>query len=416
MLKRLYNKKYMSIALHSLLGLCVLILLAALVFRFPDIKAAVDSFLSTLRPLIFALVLSYFCNPLMNLSERYVFGWLDRFPRFPKKKRILSLLLSYLLILAVIASLVLITVPEVINNYESLINNLTEFVLIGVEWVDSILNLANIDSISKLIVDNSHRILEAAALFLTGAIVSLSGFTMTVILAGTLSFFMLLYREVWTAGLRRIALALMPRKLYAEINDTLIFANRTFGRYLLGSVFDSVLVGCETFLLMAIFGVPYAGLVSVVVGTTNIIPYFGPFIGAIPSFFIILTEDAFKAILFLVLVFVVQQIDGNIINPRIVGKTTSINSMWVILAITVIGGWLGIIGMVIAIPLFSVIYMLVSRFATNRLKKRGLPTDREAYAGVFSNAPQDDLSPQRAAAAEKPTSEDDEKDRKEDAE
>ena len=94
MLKRLYNKKYMSIALHSLLGLCVLILLAALVFRFPDIKAAVDSFLSTLRPLIFALVLSYFCNPLMNLSERYVFGWLDRFPRFPKKKRILSLLLS----------------------------------------------------------------------------------------------------------------------------------------------------------------------------------------------------------------------------------------------------------------------------------------------------------------------------------
>ena len=91
------------------------------------------------------------------------------------------------------------------------------------------------------------------------------------------------------------------------------------------------------------------------VGTTNIIPYFGPFIGAIPSFFIILTEDAFKAILFLVLVFVVQQIDGNIINPRIVGKTTSINSMWVILAITVIGGWLGIIGMVIAIPLFSVI-------------------------------------------------------------
>lgn len=416
MLKHLYNKKYMSIALHSLLGLCVLILLAALVFRFPDIKAAVDSFLSTLRPLIFALVLSYFCNPLMNLSERYVFGWLDRFPRFPKKKRILSLLLSYLLILAVIASLVLITVPEVINNYESLINNLTEFVLIGVEWVDSILNLANIDSISKLIVDNSHRILEAAALFLTGAIVSLSGFTMTVILAGTLSFFMLLYREVWTAGLRRIALALMPRKLYAEINDTLIFANRTFGRYLLGSVFDSVLVGCETFLLMAIFGVPYAGLVSVVVGTTNIIPYFGPFIGAIPSFFIILTEDAFKAILFLVLVFVVQQIDGNIINPRIVGKTTSINSMWVILAITVIGGWLGIIGMVIAIPLFSVIYMLVSRFATNRLKKRGLPTDHEAYAGVFSNAPQDDLSPQRAAAAEKPTSEDDEKDRKEDAE
>lgn len=385
MLKRFYNKKYLSIALHAFFSIAVLILLAAIFLRFSELRATVSDFLGILRPVLIALVLSYFCNPLMNLGERYVFGWLDRFPRFPKLlKRILSLLLTYLVILLIVAGILLLTLPEIINNYESLIENLTEFVLIGVEWVDGVLHFANIDSISELIVKNSDRLLGMAADLLASGAIAILGFLYSLILAFVLSFFMLLYKEAWTAGLKRATVAVLPRRWYAEIHDTLIFANHTFGRYLLGSVFDSVLVGLETFTALLIFGVPYPALVSVVVGMTNIIPYFGPFIGAIPSFFIILTQDVFKAFLFLILVLVIQQIDGNLINPRIVGKTTSINSMWVILAITVIGGWLGILGMVIAIPLFSVIYMLVRRFVNTRLEKRGLTTETDTYAASFS--------------------------------
>ena len=375
----------MSIALHTLAALMLAILLVVFFLRFSEIEAAFSGAMTILRPIVVALILSYFCNPLMKLGEKYVFGWLDRFPRFPKRgKRIFSLLLSYLLILLVIAGILLLTVPEIVNNYESLITNLTNFVLIGVEWVDSILHLANIDSISELIVQNSNTLISMAAGILADVAVAFLNLVFVLVLSVVLSFFMLLYKESWTAGLKRITLSLLPRRWYAEINDTLIFANRTFGRYLLGSVFDSILVGLETFLMLTIFGVPYAALVSVVVGITNIIPYFGPFIGAIPSFFIILTQDVFKAFLFLVLILVIQQIDGNLINPRIVGKTTSINSMWVILAITAIGGWLGILGMVIAIPLFSVIYMLVRRMANARLEKKGLTTDSEAYASAFS--------------------------------
>ncbi len=385
MLKSFYNKKYMSIALHTLATLLLLITLAAIIFRFEKIEAATAGAVAALRPIVFALILSYFCNPLMNLGERYVFGWLDRFPRFPKRgKRVFALLLSYLVILLVISGMLLMTIPEIINNYESLVTNLTGFVLTGIEWVDGILNLANADSIAELVMQNSDRILAAVAATLTDLLTSVLGFFLILILAVALSFFMLLYKEAWTAGLKRIALALMPRRLYAEVSDTLVFANRTFGRYLLGSVFDSILVGLETFLLLTITGVPYAALVSVIVGTTNIIPYFGPFIGAIPSFFIILTQDVFKAFLFLILILVIQQIDGNFINPRIVGKTTSINSMWVILAITVIGGWLGLLGTVIAIPLFSVIYMLVRRFVNARLRARGMTTETSYYASSFS--------------------------------
>ena len=299
-------------------------------------------------------------------------------------KRVLSLLLASLLILAVIAGILLLVLPELINNYESLIGNLTGFVLKAVTFADEALNLVNADSVSEMIQKNADRLLDAAATLLTGAVSAVTGAVATLTLASLLSFFMLIYKEIWTAGLKRTAAAILPPKAYAEAADILAFANRTFGRYLVGSVFDSLLVGCEVYLLLVIFGVPYAGLVSVVVGLTNIIPYFGPFIGSIPSFFIILTQDVFKAFLFLALILVVQQIDGNFINPRIIGKTTNINSMWVILAITAIGGWLGILGMLIAIPLFSVIYMLTRRAVHARLAKRGLPISREAYTSVFS--------------------------------
>lgn len=385
MLKNLYNKKYLSISLYALGTIAVGILLAAFFFRFGEIRAASAEITAVLRPITVALILSYFCNPLMKLGERYVFGWLRRYPRLRGRfRRVLALLLSYFAILLVIAAMLLLTIPEIVNNYESLITNLTNFVLIGVGWVDSILDLANMDSISAMITENAHLLLDMAADLVASGVMAILNIGLTVILAVVLSFFMLLYKEYWTAGLKRAALAVLPRKLYAEIGDTLVFANHTFGRYLLGSVFDSVLVGIETFVALTIFGVPYAALVSVIVGLTNIIPYFGPFIGAIPSFFIILTQDVFKAFLFLLLILIIQQIDGNLINPRIVGKTTSINSMWVILAITVIGGWLGILGMVIAIPLFSVAYMLIRRFVNRRLEQRGLTTATTAYASFFS--------------------------------
>ena len=385
MWKKLYDKKYMTIAAYALAVIAALILLIAFVLRFGDIRTATGSILRPLRPIFWALILSYFCNPMMRIGERYIFGWLDRYPRIPRKtKRVFALILSYILILLVIAGILFLTVPEIVNNYVHLIENLTNFLLIAVDKIDGLLNIAKIDSIEDLIIQNSHKILSSAASIAADVVLKLGSIAYTLILAWVLSFFMLLYKESWTAGLRRTVTAILPKKLYLEITDILSFANRTFGRYLLGSVFDSVLVGCETFLALWIFDVPYRAVVSVLVGLTNIIPYFGPFIGSIPSFFIILTQDTFKAFLFLVLVLVIQQIDGNLINPRIIGKTTSINSMWVIIAITAIGGWLGILGMLIAIPLFSVIYMLIGRYVNTRLEKKGLPTDREFYESSFS--------------------------------
>ena len=164
MWKKIYDQKYSTIAVYALSVIASLIVLAAFVLRFGDIRDAVNSVLRPLRPIFWAFILSYFCNPLMKIGERYLFGWLDRYPRIPKRtKRVLSLFLSYLLILAVIAGVLFLTVPEIANNYVQLIENLTNFLLIAVDKIDGVLDFANASTIESMIVENSHNILSSAA-------------------------------------------------------------------------------------------------------------------------------------------------------------------------------------------------------------------------------------------------------------
>ena len=151
-----------------------------------------------------------------------------------------------------VAGVLFLTVPEIANNYVQLIENLTNFLLIAVDKIDGVLDFANASTIESIIVENSHNILSSAATLAADAVLKLSSITFMLILSWVLSFFMLLYKESWTAGLRRTVTAFLPKKLYAEITDTLSFANRTFGRYLLGSVFDSALVGDEFFLFFVL--------------------------------------------------------------------------------------------------------------------------------------------------------------------
>ncbi len=385
MWKKFYNEKYMNAAFYACAVAAATVAVIALGIYFPVIRAVYEGFFRVFRPVVLAMILSYFCNPLMRLAEKYVFGFFDKIPRAPKLlKRVLSLILTYLVLFLIVAGMLLLTIPEIVGNYESLITNITDFILMIVEKADEMLGFLNIESVSDLISSNADELLDSVPGLIATFSLQLLSSAYIVVLTLILSFFMLLYKEVWTAGVKRFAVSFFPQKAYYEVHETLQFANRTFGRYLLGSVFDSLLVGLETFLALSIFGFPYRSLVSVLIGTTNIIPYFGPFIGAVPSFIIILTKDAVKAFWFLVIILVIQQIDGNLINPRIVGETVGISSMWVIIAITVIGGWLGVAGMFIAIPLFTVIYMLVRRLVHDRLKKKGLPTNGKFYESSFS--------------------------------
>ena len=161
--------------------------------------------------------------------------------------------------------------------------------------------------------------------------------------------------------------------------DALHRSSDTFGKFLSGKILDSLIIGILTFVILTIFKMPYTLLVSVIVGITNIIPFFGPFIGAIPSVIIILFVSPIKALWFLLIILVIQQIDGNIIGPKILGDSIGISAFWILFSILVAGKFLGLVGMVIGVPLFAVIYSIIKEVVESQLDKKGMKTKTEDY-------------------------------------
>ena len=178
---------------------------------------------------------------------------------------------------------------------------------------------------------------------------------------------------------QKITYALFPKNIAEKTIEITHRSNSTFGKFLVGKILDSLIIGILTFFILTISKMPYATLISVIVGITNIIPFFGPFIGAIPSFIIILFVSPVKALWFLVIILVIQQIDGNIIGPKILGDSIGISAFWILFAILVAGKFLGLVGMIIGVPLFAVVYSLIKEIIEAKLKKKGLNIETEDY-------------------------------------
>ena len=186
-------------------------------------------------------------------------------------------------------------------------------------------------------------------------------------------------KENFAAQMKKIIMAVFSRKAADEIVQGAHFTNRTFGGFINGQIIDSFIIGLICFIVMTLFGWEYTLLISCIIGITNIIPFFGPFIGAIPSALLLLMVDTRQCIYFVIFIIILQQFDGNILIPKIQGSSTGLASFWVLFAVLVGGGLFGFIGMVIGIPMFAVIYAYVSRAINNRLEKRGLATDLAEY-------------------------------------
>ena len=170
------------------------------------------------------------------------------------------------------------------------------------------------------------------------------------------------------------------RRFFKYVN----LCDRIFGGFFIGKIIDSMIIGTITLVALLIFRIPYAPLVSAIVGITNIIPVFGPFIGAIPSAFIIFMDSPQKALLFLVLILLIQQLDGNVIGPRILGNTTGISSLGVIISIIIMGEYCGVIGMLVGVPIFAVVISIVKEIVDNKLKSKNKPTDTAEYYSIDS--------------------------------
>ncbi len=361
-----------------------------------------------LAPVIIGGVIAYLCNPIMRFYEYVVF----RKMRKSEFRRGICLFMTVATVIAFFAAILALIIPELINSIKQLINNLDSYlqtILTAVQGIiDKIpmleIDVSNKEALIQFIEDTFGSVEDALAkasealqkFINIGTVGNIVGGVVNIVknifLGIFIAFYILSSKEKRSAQIRKARAALLNEKQDKKLTEITLLVDKTFGGFIKGLLLDALAVGAVTFLMLTIFGVSeYNLLIAVICGITNIIPVFGPFIGAIPSALIVLISNPSKLLVFVILILVIQQIDGNILVPRIQGSNTGISSLAVLIAITVMGSVFGLMGMVIGVPVFAVIIEMVKRALEERLVKRGAPTDTIEYypADAVGNAEED---------------------------
>ena len=255
------------------------------------------------------------------------------------------------------------------NSFRALVNE-KEFAEILSYIEDGVLNWVQSDLMGRI-----GTYMETIS---TGVIITLKT-ALNVVVGVIACVYLLNSKEKFRAQLKKAILATTSKSVSDEIFDFGNFANRTFGGFINGKIIDSAIIGVICYASMTLLHLPYPALVSTIVGVTNVIPFFGPFIGAIPSAIIIFLVSPLQSLYFLLLILVIQQLDGNVIGPTILGETTGLASFWVMFAIIVAGGMFGFIGMVLGVPVFAIIYYYAGRYIRRKLERKEMPQDTNEY-------------------------------------
>lgn len=351
-----------------------------------------SSLISVMSPFIIGLVLTFFLVPPVKFVERQ-FSRLAFFKSHYQLINLLSILISYVVIFGIVIIVLVYVMPQVfaglstlltllIDALQSLYNNLEPLLA---DWDES--------SWSSLISGKALR--ESLGGILTSLTANLEGIAGTVlpklyqtvssIAAGSLNTLVGLIVSIYLIADRKNVAYSGKRALYAffkkeRATQILNLAQEIltiFRRFFVGKIVDSLIIGILCYILMKILGLPYAELISVIVGITNVIPFFGPFIGAIPSILIILMSSPMEALIFAVLILALQQLDGNVIGPAILGNSLGLKPIWIVFSVTVGGGLFGLVGMIAGVPAFTVIYTLFKRCVSRRLQTKNLNTPEQ---------------------------------------
>lgn len=362
-----------------------------IIFAVANIDEVVEvcsSVLSVLSPIIIGFALAYILNPILRMYEFKVFKKL-------KKKnviRALSILCTVLTALLILLAFLWILIPSLTTSVKDLVANYDSYVASTVSAINSVINkfaandhfteYVSSDELKAWVVNffaSSSEIMDTILNYITEFGMGLFVGVKNTVIGIFIAIYVLISKERLQAIARKLGAAFLPEKRLGIIGKYVNLTHQTFSSFFVGKIVDSLIIMLLTLVLLLIFGIHYALLIAVIVGVTNIIPVFGPFIGAIPSFLILFIVDPKEAFIFLILIIIIQQLDGNVIGPKILGDSTGISSLGVIIAIVIMGSYFGIIGMIIGVPLFAVGAALIIEIADVHLKKRGKTTNLEEY-------------------------------------
>ncbi|MEM0530237.1 MAG: AI-2E family transporter [Candidatus Pararuminococcus gallinarum] len=382
-----WNHRYTSRTISNIIVLAAGVLIFLFFWNLGSIMSGFQRLLSILTPFFIGFFIAYILNTPMNFFERIYGRLLEKNKPHKKLKRNLAVITAYLVALAVLVTLFSFILPQLVSSVYSLARSVPGYVDQLTDWVNRF--LAEQPEISALVskfMMSGEEIMTKALELVNMALprvldfsVSLGSGLANFFLGLVVSFYMLVNKEKFCAQVKKVLYAFLPRKFMDGAVNLARHSHQIFIGFITGKLIDGLLVGVVCFVCLSLFRWPYPLLVAVIMGVCSLIPFFGAIIGAIISTLIILMVNPLQAIFFVIFIVVIQQIDGNIIEPKISGSKTGLPAFWALLAIILAGGQFGFLGMLLGIPVFAVLYSIIRGVTEKRLEKQGMPWRTKDY-------------------------------------
>ena len=411
-MKYKWDKKYLYWGITALAVIVAARLLDAIFISgtavFGDFISKV---LSALAPVFYGFAFAYLLNPVENFFEKNVFVKLavkkreklgsdynngsEDMIKIKKRARVFGVVCAMITFFLIIVGVILIILPQLISTIQRLVNNIPGYVNELTDWINRQLvsypeaqnwintNLKQaVSTVTQWLSDTlMPQISNILTAFSSGIFTVVQVFT-NIIFGLVIAIYFLFSKELFAAQLKKVVYGFASPKYGNAVVRNMREIHRTFGGFLSGKIIDSLIIMMIFMVVLTVFRFPYAALCSVVMGILNIIPVFGPFIGAIPCALLVLLEDPWYFLYFIVIVVVVQQLDGNVIGPMVLGSSTGLSGFWIIFSLLLGQSIFGFIGLIIGIPLFAVIYSIFRARVGSKLEAKGLPSDSNVYRKV----------------------------------
>lgn len=398
-----FEKKYVYWGVTAFLVIAASLIFYYFLFHMNNVRAGFRTFTKTCMPIIDGLVLAYLMTPLVKHMERDFFIPLCKrlnlnteSAKTKKRMRLLSALITVIFVFVLLYLLCASIIPQLIVSIQNIALQLPVYATNLQDWIQKLFenndDLAGIvtslinqysneleDYLNSKLVPQLNVILTRFSSSIFSSMLGLLVTAWNLLIGLIISVYLLVSKESFAGQSKKIIYAIWEEETANKLISNIRFVNATFGGFINGKLVDSLIIGLICFIGMTLLQLPYPLLISVIVGITNIIPFFGPYLGAIPSIVLILMVNPKQALYFAIFVLILQQFDGNFLGPKILGNKTGLSSFWVIFSITLFGGYWGILGMAIGVPVFAVIYAGIKALVNQQLVKRGFSTNTKDY-------------------------------------
>lgn len=378
------NRNYYTISIYVIATVVICAILLKIIINWTSTVSAINQIISLLSPFLLGFFIAYILNPLIRNTDEKIFNNFFKLKNSSVRKA-LSILLVYLIVFGILTVCIVVVIPELYNSILNIYSSIQDYYNEFMKFINSLNKKypdIDLSYVTNIVEKNSTNIVD----FLQGSIATILPViynTSRSVISGVINFFiavivscyMLIDKDIMSTNAKKVVYSFFKKEKADSFLSTVFECNEIFSGFIVGKAIDSTIIGILCFVFMNIMQLPYTVLVSVIVGILNMIPYFGPFIGAIPGAILCLTVSWQDSLMFIILAIILQSFDGLYLGPKILGDSTGLRPLWIIFAISAGGFVAGIIGMFLGVPIVAVIAFLCDRYINRTLAAKNITTD-----------------------------------------